>query len=257
MPQAPPAQREARKKLSSENKAANGQDTAATITKKDRRKKMSFSTPTRAEQPVRRSKRLSSENAQRDASPITQKITAKAQKTPKEKISRENGTRVDAKSTVKEVQDVQLEQPIKPVSEEQQAGKTVEIPPRDDVPSKEVESNVNSEEQHSSTKISLPFADTPVIRRNKAMREGRGSKGDRRSSLGMRGRRASSLIETGNSNALPHKEVEITEFYKHIESDMMEPRRMKQLLTWCATRAMHPKSKGTDTNESGPISAGM
>lgn len=50
-----------------------------------------------------------------------------------------------------------------------------------------------------ATKISLPFADTPIIRRNKEMRKGAGN-GDRRSSLGMRGRRASSLIDSGKSN---------------------------------------------------------
>ena len=39
--------------------------------------------------------------------------------------------------------------------------------------------------------------------------------------------------------ALPHSEVEVADFYKHIESEgLPEPRRMRQLLTWCATRAM-------------------
>ncbi|ERF74692.1 hypothetical protein EPUS_00822 [Endocarpon pusillum Z07020] len=99
------------------------------------------------------------------------------------------------------------------------------------------------EEDHSSTKIALPFADTPVIRKNKAMRERKSGKGERRSSLGLRGRRASSLIDTGNSNALPHSEVEVADFYKHIESEgLPEPRRMRQLLTWCATRAMGNQS---------------
>ena len=49
------------------------------------------------------------------------------------------------------------------------------------------------------TKIALPFADTPIIRRNKEMRKTNGS---RRSSLGNRGRRASSLIDTGKSNGM-------------------------------------------------------
>ena len=52
-----------------------------------------------------------------------------------------------------------------------------------------------------ATKIALPFADTPIIRRNQEMRKGIASgHGKRRSSLGMRGRRASSLIDTGKSN---------------------------------------------------------
>lgn len=50
-----------------------------------------------------------------------------------------------------------------------------------------------------TTKIALPFADTPIIRRNKEMRKGAQSD-SRRSSLSLRGRRASSLINTGKSN---------------------------------------------------------
>ncbi|MCJ1446389.1 MAG: hypothetical protein MMC23_006894 [Stictis urceolatum] len=108
----------------------------------------------------------------------------------------------------------------------------------------------NLEIPTETTKIALPFADTPIIRRNKEMR-----KGERRSSLGMRGRRASSLIDSGTSNgqtrrldlnvksmlivaALPHSEVESAEFFKHIEANLPEPRRMRQLLTWCGTRAL-------------------
>nr|XP_036589356.1 kinetochore protein mis13 [Colletotrichum truncatum]KAF6801361.1 kinetochore protein mis13 [Colletotrichum truncatum] len=99
-----------------------------------------------------------------------------------------------------------------------------------------------------SAKIALPVSDTPVINRNKEMRKKGG--GNRRSSTGMRGRRASSLIESGH-NAIPHREVETSEFYKHIESEgLMEPRRMKQLLTWCGERALSekPPHGKTDSN---------
>ncbi len=86
--------------------------------------------------------------------------------------------------------------------------------------------------------IALPFADTPIINRNKELRK---KGGQRRSSLGMRGRRASSLIENGHS-AIPHREVDPAEFYKHIEADgPSEPRRMRQLLTWCGERALLEK----------------
>lgn len=70
------------------------------------------------------------------------------------------------------------------------------------VPESDAVEMLTATEKHSETKIALPFADTPVIKRNKAMREGNHKKGERRSSLGMRGRRASSLIETGNSNGM-------------------------------------------------------
>jgi kinetochore protein Mis13/DSN1 len=89
-----------------------------------------------------------------------------------------------------------------------------------------------------STKIALPYSDTPVINRNKELRR---KTGNRRSSLGMRGRRASSLIENGH-NAIPHHQVETSQFYKHIEAEgLSEPRRMKQLLTWCGERALGAK----------------
>ncbi|KAG6016924.1 hypothetical protein E4U43_002734, partial [Claviceps pusilla] len=79
-----------------------------------------------------------------------------------------------------------------------------------------------------SSKIALPMNDTPIINRNKEMRK-KGGKSNRRSSLGSRGRRASSLIDSGQT-ATPHREVEAREFYKHIAGDLPEPRRMKQLL---------------------------
>lgn len=95
-----------------------------------------------------------------------------------------------------------------------------------------------AEEPSEPKKIALPFSDTPVMNRNKEMRRKTGA---RRSSLGMRGRRASSLIDNGHS-AIPHREVDPAEFYKHIEAEgLSEPRRMKQLLTWCGERALSEK----------------
>jgi kinetochore protein Mis13/DSN1 len=56
----------------------------------------------------------------------------------------------------------------------------------------------------NAQRIMLPFADTPVITRNKEMRKG-SKDGHRRSSTGLRGRRASSLIDSGMSNGeSPH-----------------------------------------------------
>jgi kinetochore protein Mis13/DSN1 len=52
----------------------------------------------------------------------------------------------------------------------------------------------------NAQRIMLPFADTPVITRNKEMRKGTNKDGHRRSSTGLRGRRASSLIDSGQSN---------------------------------------------------------
>lgn len=99
------------------------------------------------------------------------------------------------------------------------------------------------ERDPNATKIALPFSDTPINNRNKEFRKkgGAGAGGGRRSSMSMRGRRASSLIENGHS-AIPHREVGTDQFFKHIEAEgLSEPRRMKQLLTWCGERALSEK----------------
>ncbi|TLS28048.1 hypothetical protein PpBr36_01647 [Pyricularia pennisetigena] len=112
------------------------------------------------------------------------------------------------------------------------------------------------EHHEPARKIALPFSDTPIMDRNKELRRkgGAGGSGARRSSLGMRGRRASSLIDNGHS-AIPHREVNSGEFYKHIEADVIEPRRMKQLLTWCGERALldRPAHGSVDSMNSNAI----
>lgn len=54
--------------------------------------------------------------------------------------------------------------------------------------------------------------------------------------------------------ALPHDQVDTAEFYKHIASDLPEPRRMRQLLIWCATRAMSDK-RGRSEDASARLAA--
>lgn len=102
-------------------------------------------------------------------------------------------------------------------------------------------------------RVALPLSDTPVINRNKEMRK-KGANGSRRSSLGSRGRRASSLIDSGHT-ALPHREVGTGEFYKHVEEGLPEPRRMRQVLTWCGERALLEKP-GLGSADSGSILGG-
>lgn len=53
--------------------------------------------------------------------------------------------------------------------------------------------------EEKTMKIALPPADTPIIKRNKEMRKASADT-NRRSSSGMRGRRASSLIDEGRGN---------------------------------------------------------
>lgn len=107
------------------------------------------------------------------------------------------------------------------------------------------------EKDPSATKIALPFSDTPINNRNKEFRKkgGAGAGGGRRSSMSNRGRRASSLIESGLS-AMPHKEVDPSEFFKHIDAAIIETKRMNHLLQWCGERALSEKPQhGTTGTE--------
>ena len=88
---------------------------------------------------------------------------------------------------------------------------------------------------NSDSFVALPVSDTPIIRKNQALRQGLVD-GRRRSSLSMRGKRASSI---GNGfQSLPHPDVPSSEFYKHISEDLPDPVRMKQLLAWCSRRVI-------------------
>ncbi|KAI1614381.1 Mis12-Mtw1 protein family-domain-containing protein [Exophiala viscosa] len=238
------------------------------------RKRLSFSTPNPKEAgPVRRSKRLSKDNQQQDGTPTTTRVTDPERRTFQKKQTKERfkeQPKEQTKDQANEELEEQLKEPVRKPGIHQQpiqepsAGEPLKASPRKPArvspsrsPKEHLKETIPTQhEDHSATKIALPFADTPVIKRNKAMREGKSGKGERRSSLGTRGRRASSLIESGSSNALPHTEVNIPDFYKHIESEgLPEPRRMKQLLTWCATRALDEKPVGTDFEDASARSA--
>ncbi|KAL5435608.1 hypothetical protein PMIN05_007159 [Paraphaeosphaeria minitans] len=84
---------------------------------------------------------------------------------------------------------------VTPAPEPQPEGKAASAP----VQTPKVDGIHVAKKRDGATKIMLPFADTPVINRNKEMRKG-GKDGHRRSSTGLRGRRASSLIDSGMSN---------------------------------------------------------
>lgn len=158
------AGKEDSRRLEVENVPHKNDDAVAPELPKKRRNKLSFSTPdVRGEKPVRRSKRLSDEAERTDGS-------------PQHKVRRKDDAQME---------DLKRQQEIKKPRESRKTP---------------ILSQAEINEDHSATKIALPFADTPIIRKNKAMRDGKGAKGERRSSLGLRGRRASSLIDSGNSN---------------------------------------------------------
>lgn len=52
--------------------------------------------------------------------------------------------------------------------------------------------------------------------------------------------------------------MDTADFYKHIASEgLPEPRRMKQLLTWCATRALGERPSGSRSEDESARLAGM
>lgn len=57
--------------------------------------------------------------------------------------------------------------------------------------------------------------------------------------------------------ALPHPDVAYEDFHKHIKVDFPEPVRMKQLLAWCARRALdEQKAKYASTESSSAAAIG-
>jgi hypothetical protein len=97
--------------------------------------------------------------------------------------------------------------------------------------------NVNSKVK--DTVIPLPATETPMIMRNREMRKS--TSGRRRSSLGLRGKRTSSLYN--GLCPLPHQSIDTQDFYRHIDAEQSDPVRMRQLLLWCAQKSQSKTSK--------------
>ncbi|KAL9077999.1 MAG: hypothetical protein Q9157_003084 [Trypethelium eluteriae] len=172
-------------------------------------KKMLPLTPTPAEKrPKRRSARLSGDKEQvqeeQPNSPIDKSRskdkdkeksklppdTSKDSEKPKLSVDKSRD-REKPKPTIERSKD--KEEPNPPIEKDLVEGKST----RDDDGSPVVNgtSPLQIGKRGDATKIALPFADTPINKRNKELR-----KGHRRSSTGIRGRRASSLMDSGTSN---------------------------------------------------------
>ncbi|KAI0324747.1 hypothetical protein GY45DRAFT_1331204 [Cubamyces sp. BRFM 1775] len=89
------------------------------------------------------------------------------------------------------------------------------------------------------TIMPLAAEETPQIEKNKMMR---GETGHRRRSSISRGKRISSSYETTGVISHPHTSVSVTSFFKHIDCELPEPQRARQLLIWCSNRAMNDLS---------------
>ncbi|KAH0584781.1 hypothetical protein H2248_008064 [Termitomyces sp. 'cryptogamus'] len=75
----------------------------------------------------------------------------------------------------------------------------------------------------------------------------------RKSSVGGRGKRISSSFEATGVITQPHNSVADTSFYKHIDSDLPDSDRVRQLLIWCSARvAASPPSSSPSSSSSSP-----
>ncbi|KAI8913716.1 Mis12-Mtw1 protein family-domain-containing protein [Entophlyctis helioformis] len=87
--------------------------------------------------------------------------------------------------------------------------------------------------------LPLPLADTPRIAKNRRMRDSlhsRQSLARRRSSILQRGKRMSSAGSRFTGH--PHDSIPTDEYYRLIDAEQSDPVRMRQLLVWCAQKAM-------------------
>lgn len=241
-PEPEPAPKSTVKK--SRGRPANGKKRASPPPSKQQRKDEVVEAPVTLSKQSTRRKRNSSPPVQEEALDVPKKRPGRRKKGSTEEVGADDQTQepVAASRTngVAIAKDDGARRTSGRLSRKKQAATT------------EDESNIQNtpatvdtplEKDPNATKIALPFSDTPINNRNKEFRKkgGAGAGGRRRSSITMRGRRASSLIENGQS-AIPHKEVDPSEFFKHIEAEVQsEPRRMKQLLTWCGERALSEK----------------
>jgi kinetochore protein Mis13/DSN1 len=167
---------------------------------KERRKRLSFASPRQNDDPPpRRSKRLSKDGDQAETAalekPTRKERPKKEREHDQEPLPQENFQNATKDQQRQQTAPVRQRSPTKPA-------RGREAQHEDERPRSEGQADTvpNHEANHSATRIALPVADTPVNTRNKAMREGKSGKGERRDSLGSRGRRASSLIESGTSN---------------------------------------------------------
>ncbi|KAF8910480.1 Mis12-Mtw1 protein family-domain-containing protein [Gymnopilus junonius] len=117
------------------------------------------------------------------------------------------------------------------------------------------------------TIVPVPDSETPQLERNKQMRSGamaaiqngRGRTLEqdgnhtghrRKSSVGGRGKRISTSFEMTGVITQPHNTVSESSFYKHIDCDLPEPERIRQLLIWCSLRAASTPSSSSKSSSS-------
>ncbi|KII85269.1 hypothetical protein PLICRDRAFT_146108 [Plicaturopsis crispa FD-325 SS-3] len=113
--------------------------------------------------------------------------------------------------------------------------------------------------KHADALELLPEHDTPQMARNKVLRSENTAQHThaRRSSISGRGKRISSTYETTGVISQPHTSVSDSSFYKHIDCDLPEGIRARQLLIWCTSRApLNPTVGSSSKQKTGSKSSG-
>ncbi|KIM40720.1 hypothetical protein M413DRAFT_446110 [Hebeloma cylindrosporum] len=119
------------------------------------------------------------------------------------------------------------------------------------------------------TSVEMPESETPKIERNRQMRKdamdaynnslrtpepnSKNQTHRRKSSVG-RGKRTSTSFEATGVITQPHNSVSESSFYKHIDSDLPEPERIRQLLIWCSLRASSTSSSSSASSSKSNLS---
>ena len=137
------------------------------------------------------------------------------------------------------------------------------------------------------TTVEVPESETPQIERNKQLRQeamdaynnrlrtpqanGKNQTHRRKSSVGRGKRTSTSFATTGVISefidvsdipnkalnipltAQPHNSVSESSFYKHIDCDLPEPERIRQLLIWCSLRASSTSSSSSASSSKVPL----
>jgi kinetochore protein Mis13/DSN1 len=137
------------------------------------------------------------------------------------------------------------------------------------------------------TSVEVPESETPQIERNKQLRQeamdaynnslrtpqanAKNQTHRRKSSVGRGKRTSTSFATTGIISkfidvsdipnkalnilltAQPHNSVSESSFYKHIDCDLPEPERIRQLLIWCSLRASSTSSSSSASSSKVPL----
>ncbi|KAF3933142.1 hypothetical protein ABW19_dt0204648 [Dactylella cylindrospora] len=244
--------------------------------------------PSRAKKAKRKQKEV--EELQKKQEPVEDvKPVPRQEKSPPAKLRRQRATKSPERES--HANGLIDERPLPAQTNSRQSTRTGRKPkaynfetPRLDAPKVRRSPRLKPQQEESEGErmavdkpLTVPLAaieDTPLVRkRNKEMRE---AKGHRRSSLGLRGRRASSLtngcIGTRDTyfqrnsvfvqslmqvaTAAPHPDVQPKDFFKHLDAEMIETQRMQQLLAWCSKRALSDKrARGRDAQSNARAAA--